>query len=539
MRFTDCDKKYSRNDAITIHIENRDVVCYDYSEYSLPIVIRDKNKSNELSSSSIVFDILELAFGSCSSYEEPDPRDEDKLNTLVDIPVLELILPGIHEPSSLYTSSIDYNPEKTYLIDSKFQSDLTDVFNCGRSVYNPISEYEKFCERLYRTGAIYSNAIERQRFEQDCKYPLLQPAITAQIVNEYFAGHSSITFVSNFESVFTQLILKKAAQEKMRKQKQEEEQKQKAVQEEALRRALEARRQQLADEYKKQQEHVAELQNYIVQNFENTQLLTHPKLTRTQKMNEYAKVLDFCYSYLPALKTVGSHVERILPMYATEPLLTACSDFSKSWRNILGSHRGLQQGAEGEYRVAKLLNLYDEQLVYISDYTWNVEHDFIVLAPSGIYTIEVKNLSGNYELSAAGILKCISKPYKRSFDVAFQSKKHAESLRRNLKSCPAYHSEIPIKHIICSANQDFTINKNDYPYIPVCYTNTLDNHILFSDLPTVMSMDTMNEIKAFLLAHQQPPFTFDVFGPRGELESRDTFINSFASLVVRLDSQNT
>lgn len=268
----------------------------------------------------------------------------------------------------------------------------------------------------------------------------------------------------------------------------------------------------------------------ITADFYERNLLSTSSLTNSEKLAEYSAVQEFCSKYIPALTERGFKIESIYedyPDYISEDAIYA---FKENWVRLSRSFSALSRGASGEEKVYEVLSLFDDRIRILREYVWDHEHDFIIISPYGISTIEVKNLHGDYLLTETGILKCLSSEKVKPKDVALQSKKHLETLRRNLSGCPAFSPNVPLQEIICSAEANFTI-KDEYHYIPVCYYNTVDKILLPEGGKEILSTKAMDEIQRYLLENKRETFKFDVFLPRGEIDSREAFIKNFAEVA--------
>lgn len=268
----------------------------------------------------------------------------------------------------------------------------------------------------------------------------------------------------------------------------------------------------------------------ITSDFYEQGLLSAARLSNAEKQKAYAELRNFCCKYIPALAAREFRVESLYRDYADFISEESCTAFQENWSRVCRSHSVLLRGAIGEEKVYEVLRLFDDRIRILRDYVWAHEHDFIVITPYGISTIEVKNLRGNYVLTETGVLKCLSSAKVQPKDVALQSKKHLETLRRNLTGCPAFSAAVPLQEIICSAESNFTIQDN-YHYIPVCYYNTIDKALFPQNASPVLNKAAMDTIEKYLLANRRNAFQFDVFLPRGEIDSRAAFIQAFADVA--------
>lgn len=371
--------------------------------------------------------------------------------------------------------------------------------------------------------------------------------IGMQILNDYYNNNSTVAIsVDELYSVTNQfseqdkkqkckIAAEQAEKEARRKaeaerQRAEREAKQKA---EAEARAL--RRQAFLDDIKMRKAiHRVEIKT----DFYKSGLLCQTSLSNSEKLKAYSDIRDFCCKYIPVLAERGFKIETLHADYSDYISADACNAFKENWIRVSRSYSVLSRGASGEEKVYEVLRLFDDRIRILKSYvsesidyrSKRYEHDFIVITPYGISTIEVKNLRGNYVLTETGVLKCLSSDKVQPKDVALQSKKHLETLRRNLNGCSAFSANVPLQEIICSAESNFTIRDN-YHYIPVCYYNTVDKALLPEAGKVVLSEEDMDEIQKYLLDNKREAFRFDVFLPRGEIDGRELFIESFADVA--------
>lgn len=264
----------------------------------------------------------------------------------------------------------------------------------------------------------------------------------------------------------------------------------------------------------------------IVEEFYQLDLLNKPTMTNDEKIKEYAAICEFCVRHMPVLRDRSFDLRTLRTDYP-DYIDQSCFDaFFSNWQNINRSYRALVKGARGEKKVLEVLQLYDDRIHILHGYTWGCEHDFVVISPFGIYTIEVKNLYGEYVITQTGLLKSISCSMTKPKDIALQSKRHIETLRRNLRDCEAFSNDIPLFEVVCSAEPSFSVS-DEYGYIPVCYYNTLDKILLPVGAEVVLSEENMLAIKNYLIEHWAPAFAF----PCKEIDNRDKFIQNFADVA--------
>lgn len=279
-------------------------------------------------------------------------------------------------------------------------------------------------------------------------------------------------------------------------------------------------------------EKIKEIIAQVTNKFDESKLLQVSALSAKDKVKEYGRLREFCISYIPELKNNQAKLASVFNKEFQKYVDTAmCQCFDSGWAALSKAFFTLSRGIQGENNVEEVLSLYDDRIYFIRDFTWIYEHDFIVLAPSGIYTIEVKMLSDDYVLTETGMLKPLNDHNKMIINVVLQSRKHIETLRKGLKECAAYTSDIPIAEIICCADGKYTI-KNEFPDIDVCYCNTLNKYILPNDVENKLTAERMAELKDFLLKNgEKKPHTYAVFGAQGDLPDKDEFVRNFAYTV--------
>lgn len=268
----------------------------------------------------------------------------------------------------------------------------------------------------------------------------------------------------------------------------------------------------------------------ITTEFYEQNLLSASALSNSEKLKAYSDIRNFCFKYIPVLAERNFRVESLHSDYPDYISKEVCTSFKENWIGLSRSYGVLSRGVSGEEKVYEVLRLFDDRIRILKDYVWGHEHDFIAITPYGISTIEVKNLHGNYVLTETGILKCVSSDKVKPKDVALQSKKHLETLRRNLNGCSAFSANVPLQEIICSAEPHFTI-RDDYHYIPVCYYNTVDKALLPENTKPILTEKAMDAIEKYLRENRREAFKFDVFLPRGEIDSRTDFIKCFADVA--------
>lgn len=140
-----------------------------------------------------------------------------------------------------------------------------------------------------------------------------------------------------------------------------------------------------------------------------------------------------------------------------------------------------------------------------------VEHDMIIIAPTGIFTIEVKNLKGDYIIDEKGIMRSETDKRKKQYNVVDQSRRHIHNLNRFLGKISSYNFNI--YSIIVWANDNARL-KNNFRYIPVCFCNTLEYEIFSRKYKPVYSEKEVEYIyeilKKGVLPKKEYPINIDM-----------------------------
>lgn len=141
----------------------------------------------------------------------------------------------------------------------------------------------------------------------------------------------------------------------------------------------------------------------------------------------------------------------------------------------------LEAGREGEQETVKALQLIGPRIKYLSNARFiyddvDAEHDLIVIAKTGIFTIEVKNYSHDAYLNSNGILFYRN----RQTDLIQQIRRHQNCLWRILHENSNLMNKITgdcdIHSIILWQNKDSDI-EDDFGKVPICCINDLEYEI--------------------------------------------------------------
>lgn len=173
-------------------------------------------------------------------------------------------------------------------------------------------------------------------------------------------------------------------------------------------------------------------------------------------------------------------------------------------------------GLQGEEKLYQATNIIGDRIRILRNIRLRVEeleveHDMIIIAPTGIFTVEVKNLKGDHEIDEKGILRNTKNKKKKSYNVAGQARRHINNLRRFFETITT--RELNIYSIIVWANDDSKII-NKFKFIPVCYCNTLEYEIFNKEHPVILSHEEMEDIYKTLMDNVLPereyPINIDI-----------------------------
>lgn len=276
--------------------------------------------------------------------------------------------------------------------------------------------------------------------------------------------------------------------------------------------------------------------------FEAEGVLTEQYLTNEEKRAQYDKVRKICLDYLPELTDRQWDISSLWSRYPYHITRQNCESFKRDWWRMNRSYFTLSKGAKGERKVSEVLGYYvdSHRIRVIENYVGSgCEHDFIVITPQGaIFTIEVKSVAGDCILTETGYLKRPDREDGRAKDIVFQSLRHANILRKQLKDCPVFSEAQPpaIKEILCFADSVEPVDDR-YHGITVAYPTTLKAALGLDaakeDAPTqhTFTEEEMDEIERCLRGHQRSNYKYPVFGTHGEIADREAFLHTFADIV--------
>ena len=152
--------------------------------------------------------------------------------------------------------------------------------------------------------------------------------------------------------------------------------------------------------------------------------------------------------------------------------------FRQMTRTVQDASRGLEFGQKGEDRAAEAIALLGNKVLSLQNLrlkynNLDIEHDLVIIAPTGIFSVEVKNKRNNGIISEKGILKSGS----HSENLIEQIRRHTNSLSRYLediyKKQPQMKKKLKVYPIILWANNRSNV-KDHFREVPVCYINRLE-----------------------------------------------------------------
>ncbi|MBA2213612.1 nuclease-related domain-containing protein [Sellimonas intestinalis] len=207
-----------------------------------------------------------------------------------------------------------------------------------------------------------------------------------------------------------------------------------------------------------------------------------------------------------------------LPKKIGDYYLTDIQRYQESFlhNNIQKLEKIYEAGYIGEKKLYEATEILGDKIKILRNIRLKVddlevEHDMIIIAPTGIFTIEVKNLKGNYIIDEKGIMKNVTDRRKKIYNVVDQSRRHIHNLERFFSRISSY--KFNIYSIIVWANDNDRI-KNKFKYIPVCYCNTLEYEIFSHKYKSVYSEKEVEYIYDILknnaLPEKEYPINIDI-----------------------------
>lgn len=182
--------------------------------------------------------------------------------------------------------------------------------------------------------------------------------------------------------------------------------------------------------------------------------------------------------------------------------------FRQMTRAVQDASRGLEFGQKGEDRAAEAIELLGSRVLSLQNLrlkynNLDIEHDLVIIAPTGIFSVEVKNKRHNGTISEKGILKSGA----HSENLIEQIRRHTNSLSRHLediyKKQPQMKKKLKVYPIILWANDRSNV-KDHFREVPVCYINRLEYEIFKKDKYTAhLSRNEMEDIRNRLKKKKQ------------------------------------
>ncbi len=182
--------------------------------------------------------------------------------------------------------------------------------------------------------------------------------------------------------------------------------------------------------------------------------------------------------------------------------------FQKQTRSVQDASRGLEFGQKGEDRAAEAMELLGNRVISLQNLrlkynNLDIEHDLVIIAPTGVFSVEVKNKRNNGTISEKGILKSGS----HSENLIEQIRRHTNSLGRHLeeiyKKQPQMKKKLKVYPIILWANDRSNV-KDQFREVPVCYINRLEYEIFKKNKYTAnLSRKEMEDISSRLKKRKQ------------------------------------
>lgn len=178
-------------------------------------------------------------------------------------------------------------------------------------------------------------------------------------------------------------------------------------------------------------------------------------------------------------------------------------EFRRQTRSIRDASRGLEFGQKGEEKAAEAIKLLGNKVLSLQNLRLkynklDIEHDLVIIAPTGIFSVEVKNKRHNGTITEKGILKSGS----HSENLIEQIRRHTNSLNQHLeelyKKQPQMKKKLAVYPIILWANNHSNV-KDCFREVPVCYINRLEYEIFKKEkYKAHLSRQEMEEICARL-----------------------------------------
>lgn len=199
-------------------------------------------------------------------------------------------------------------------------------------------------------------------------------------------------------------------------------------------------------------------------------------------------------------------------------------EFRQQTQSIRDASRGLEFGQKGEEKAAEAIKLLGNKVLSLQNLRLkyqklDIEHDLVIIAPTGIFSVEVKNKKHNGTITEKGILKSGS----HSENLIEQIRRHTNSLNQHLeelyKKQPQMKKKLTVYPIILWANNHSNV-KDCFHEVPVCYINRLEYEIFKKEkYKAHLSRKEMEEICARLKKRRQQNRAYPLCVDRQYLEN--------------------
>lgn len=250
-----------------------------------------------------------------------------------------------------------------------------------------------------------------------------------------------------------------------------------------------------------------------------------------ERMVEIESILNGTYIISEAIEQYNILLEKIneiIDVTKDKRLLRFVYDIEKR-RN------SLQAGKKAEKEAVSALKLWNNKVEFLANARFifediDVEEDLIVIASTGVFSIEVKNWKGSAVLNQNGIL--YSKENKKySIDIIKQGNMHCYCLRCLLEKESAMNEKGAKNHVypIILWQNNFSDLEDNFKKVPVCCTNTLEDEIMnCSKYEICFSEEDIEKIYSLLLKSKMPERQYPI---NSDLE---TFVDDYSSILKKI-----
>ena len=232
-------------------------------------------------------------------------------------------------------------------------------------------------------------------------------------------------------------------------------------------------------------------------------------------------------------KDVMIHFEALAREYSLDKTATYLR-FQTNMQDLGYQIGSLKKGLRGEKIARRALKLLSQdrnvRIIYnlqLEDEDAQAEYDAIVLAPYGMFVVEVKNWSGSMSINPHGLLKH-DMGSRGAYDIPGRMSVKEALLREYLKDLfpEVYHGML----LLSSERVEF---RDDYHKIPISYGGGISYEIKdFSTKGRVMSPDQIVQIEEVLLQNHREQ--------RGTCPVKcDEIITDYANLMAQIEGAST